>query len=309
MNAGTPCYIETAVVPQAMRAELRITGQMGDVMKESSAIAYTFAKSFLGGLVLDTRGFESASLHMHIPEGATPKDGPSAGIAMVTSLLSVAMDKPVHRDLAMTGEVTLTGKVLTIGGLREKTVAAKRAGIKTMVIPVGNKEDWKKLPEYIRRGININFADFYKDVFAVAFPSIATAIESQKSTTKKPLRGSVRLSEIRKRLSRPSRIRIRTPSKRKSIDIPTTDPTSVPTTPTPTKTPPIDHPTKTPPVTPTKTPKKFPTKTPPAKTPPTKIPPSKIPPSKTPPPKQLEPGSKPPTKLPRKSPIVSKIKK
>lgn len=173
--------METVVDPQVPRAELRTTGQMGEVMKESTIIAYTYAKNHFGVVAPDNRFFESAALHMHIPEGATPKDGPSAGVTMVTSLLSLALDTPILKNLAMTGELTLTGKVLPIGGIREKTIAARRSGVKVMAIPLGNKKDWEELPEHVRHGITIHYADYYSDIFTVAFPTIPQLLEATRS--------------------------------------------------------------------------------------------------------------------------------
>ncbi len=105
---------------------------------------------------------------MHIPEGATPKDGPSAGCTMVTSLLSIALNKPVREDIAMTGEVTLTGKILPIGGVKEKTIAAKRSGVKTLIFPKDNKKDYDELQDYIKKGLTVHFADYYKDIYELA---------------------------------------------------------------------------------------------------------------------------------------------
>ncbi len=122
---GATLYVESVVDKLSSRVELRATGQMGEVMKESTNIAYTVAKIFIDKVSPGNRFFESSSLHMHIPEGATPKDGPSAGVTMVTSLISLAIGKPVRKDVAMTGEITLTGKVLRVGGIKEKTIAAK----------------------------------------------------------------------------------------------------------------------------------------------------------------------------------------
>ena len=109
---------------------------------------------------------------MHIPEGATPKDGPSAGVTMITSLLSLAMATPVLRNLAMTGEVTLTGKVLPVGGIKEKVLAAQRAGVKTIVLPEANLRDWEELDDKSRDGLEVHFAHHYADVFDVAFPQM-----------------------------------------------------------------------------------------------------------------------------------------
>jgi Lon-like ATP-dependent protease len=116
-------------------------------MKESSSIAYSFAKSHMAKTFPDNHFFDKAKIHVHVPEGAVQKDGPSAGITMATSLLSLALDTPVAPTVAMTGELTLTGKVLRIGGLREKTVAARRAGCQMIIFPQDNMSDWLELPE------------------------------------------------------------------------------------------------------------------------------------------------------------------
>ncbi|CAN0131943.1 unnamed protein product, partial [Ectocarpus fasciculatus] len=136
-------------------ARLRTTGQLGDVMNESAQIAYSVARESLGKLRPAKALFfeKAAEVHMHVPEGATPKDGPSAGVTMVTALLSLATGTPVREDLAMTGELSLTGKVLPVGGIKEKTIAARRAGVQCLVFPQGNKRDFEELPEYLKDGL------------------------------------------------------------------------------------------------------------------------------------------------------------
>jgi len=145
------------------------TGQLGSVMKESSIIAYTFAKSFLLKHDPTNTFFQYASIHMHVPEGATPKDGPSAGCTITTALLSLAMNQSVKDNVAMTGEITLTGKILKIGGLREKTIAAKRSGVKYILFPEDNKNDWNKFPEYIKEGITGIPVGWYEEIFNFVF--------------------------------------------------------------------------------------------------------------------------------------------
>jgi len=145
------------------------TGQLGEVMRESVHLAQTNAKHFLQEKMPGSNFFEKNQIHLHVPEGATPKDGPSAGITMTTALLSLAMDKPVSEDLAMTGEISLTGRVLPVGGIKEKIIAARRAGAKVLVIPDGNRKDVDELPDYLREGLEINFAKVYEDVYSVAF--------------------------------------------------------------------------------------------------------------------------------------------
>ena len=166
---GATLYVETALDKLSGKAELRSTGQLGEVMKESTQIAYTYAKVFLSDISPTNRFFETASLHMHHPEGATPKDGPSAGITMVTSIMSQALQQPVRQNLAMTGEITLTGKVLPIGGVKEKTIAAKRSGVKTLIFPFDNRKDYEELPDYIKKGVQPFFVSTYRDVYEIAF--------------------------------------------------------------------------------------------------------------------------------------------
>lgn len=151
-----------------------LTGMLGDVMKESSTIAYTVAKEILFSVHPESDFFARNRVHMHVPEGATPKDGPSAGIAMVTSLLSLALNKPIIPNVAMTGEVTLTGKVLPIGGVKEKTIAAKSSLVEHLILPAANKKDFDELPDYVKADITVHYVHWYQDVFKVVFPSEAT---------------------------------------------------------------------------------------------------------------------------------------
>lgn len=147
---GAALYVESILenaLNAASRPGLERTGNLKNVMKESTVIAYSFAKSVLARLFPENKFFEKAKVHLHCPEGAVQKDGPSAGITMATSLLSLALDTPLDPTIAMTGELTVTGKVLRIGGLREKTVAARRAGAKTIIFPADNTSDWLELPE------------------------------------------------------------------------------------------------------------------------------------------------------------------
>lgn len=148
---------------------LRLTGQMGDVMRESAQIALSFARHKLRALEPDNDFFDHAHLHVHVPEGATPKDGPSAGVTMVTGLLSLATNKPVKRDLAMTGELSLTGRVLPIGGVKEKTMAARRSGISTLIFPEANRKDFDELPDHMKEGLDVHYATHYDDVLRIAF--------------------------------------------------------------------------------------------------------------------------------------------
>merc|ERR1712232_482726 len=131
----------------------------------------TVARAKLSTVNPSSSYFDDYDIHMHVPEGATPKDGPSAGITMTTAMLSLAMNKPIRNDLAMTGEISLTGKVLPVGGIKEKTMAARRAGITCIVFPSGNKRDYDEMPEYLKENIEVHFAEDYSSVFHVAFRS------------------------------------------------------------------------------------------------------------------------------------------
>ncbi|ETN16837.1 ATP-dependent protease La [Phytophthora nicotianae P10297] len=167
---GASLYIETTKVhTKGDRSGLITTGQMGSVMEESTKIAHTYARSKMHAIDPENKFFEENEVHLHVPEGATPKDGPSAGCTMVTALLSLAMDKTVKPDLAMTGELSLVGKVLPVGGIKEKTIAAKRSGVKTLILPLGNKRDFDELEEYLKKDLDVHFADYYDDVYKVAF--------------------------------------------------------------------------------------------------------------------------------------------
>ncbi|KAL2200423.1 Lon protease C-terminal proteolytic domain-containing protein [Corynascus similis CBS 632.67] len=172
---GAAMYVEAilqAALKPSSRPSLEITGNLKTVMKESSTIAYSFAKSLMAREFPDNHFLEKAKIHVHVPEGAVQKDGPSAGITMATSLLSLALDTPVDPAVAMTGELTLTGKVLRIGGLREKTVAARRAGCKMIIFPQDNMSDWLELPENIKEGIEGRPASWYSEVFDLIFPNL-----------------------------------------------------------------------------------------------------------------------------------------
>ena len=172
---GCSLYVESVLeqpLHNCKHATLERTGQLGDVMKESSRLAYSFSKMFLAKKYPENRFFQQASIHLHCPEGATPKDGPSAGVTMATSFLSLALNKSIEPTVAMTGELTLTGKVLRIGGLREKAVAAKRSGAKTIIFPKDNWSDWEELPANVKEGLTPLPADWYGDIFEKLFPDV-----------------------------------------------------------------------------------------------------------------------------------------
>jgi ATP-dependent Lon protease len=145
------------------------TGQLGKVMVESSEIAYSYVMGHLDEYGIPANYFDSHFIHLHVPAGATPKDGPSAGVTMTTALLSMIMEKPVRKNLGMTGELSLTGTVLPIGGVKEKTIAARRAGLEMLIFPHDNKKDYEDLPDYLREGIEVHFVKRYAEVYKIAF--------------------------------------------------------------------------------------------------------------------------------------------
>ena len=163
---GELLTIEAAMVPGKGR-QIR-TGSLGDVMQESIQAAFTVVRSRARALGIETDLLEKNDVHIHVPEGATPKDGPSAGIGMCTALVSVLTNIPVKSDVAMTGEITLRGQVLPIGGLKEKLLAAHRGGITTVIIPEENERDLKDIPENIKSALNIHCVKWIDEVLALA---------------------------------------------------------------------------------------------------------------------------------------------
>ena len=164
---GDTLEIEVNIMPG--KGEFQLTGQLGDVMKESAQAGISYIRSVSEEYHIPKKFFQENDIHIHIPEGAVPKDGPSAGITMATAMLSAITKTPVRADVAMTGEITLRGRVLPIGGLKEKTLAAKNAGIKTICVPKKNEKDIDEISPEIKKGLEIVFAEQMKDVLDVAF--------------------------------------------------------------------------------------------------------------------------------------------
>jgi ATP-dependent Lon protease len=165
---GDVLYIEATAMPGEGR--LIVTGQLGEVMRESAQAALSWVRSHASDLGLEADWFEGKDVHIHVPAGAVPKDGPSAGIALATALASLALNRPVSEDVAMTGEITLTGQVLPVGGVREKVLAAQRAGVTTVVLPKENEGDLDDLPREVRKSMNFVPADSIDEVIEAAFP-------------------------------------------------------------------------------------------------------------------------------------------
>ncbi len=165
---GATLSIEATRVHEKQRG-FKLTGQLGDVMKESAEIAYSFIASNKKDFGIETEYFDRAFIHLHVPEGATPKDGPSAGVTMATALISLATGKRIKRPLAMTGELSLTGLVLPVGGIREKLIAARRTKIMEIILPEDNRRDADELPKHIVKGMTIHFAERYEQVAEIVF--------------------------------------------------------------------------------------------------------------------------------------------
>ena len=163
---GVLLFIESAKMTG--KGSLTLTGKLGDVMKESASAALTFIRSNAEKLGIDEKTFAESDIHVHIPEGAVPKDGPSAGVAMVVSLTSLLTGKSVRKDIAMTGEITLRGDVLPVGGIKEKVLAAVRAGINEVILPALNEKDVSEIPDKVRAGIKFHYVDDIKEAFELA---------------------------------------------------------------------------------------------------------------------------------------------
>lgn len=166
---GATLDIEASAIP-SKSGSFKQTGQLGNVMQESTQIAYSYVRSVIANEQEHADFFNKHFIHLHVPAGATPKDGPSAGITMALALHSLAINKPIKKGLAMTGELTLTGRVLPIGGVREKTIAARRIGFKELIFPEENEKDFKQLPDYIKEGINARFVNHFSQVLKIAYP-------------------------------------------------------------------------------------------------------------------------------------------
>ena len=167
------------------KGNLTLTGQLGDVMKESASAALTFVRSNSEKFGIDNDFNEKTDIHVHVPAGAIPKDGPSAGVGMFTSILSLLSGIPVKSKLAMTGEITLRGSVLPIGGVKEKVTAAHRSGIKTIILPDHNRKDLEDIPEHIKKDLDFHFAKEMMDVVKVAVPGLSLNAAKKRATKTK----------------------------------------------------------------------------------------------------------------------------
>ncbi|MBI2845551.1 MAG: AAA family ATPase, partial [Chloroflexi bacterium] len=185
----TPAGGETMAIEVSLmegKGNLILTGQLGEVLQESAQAALTYARAHADELRIDKKHFEKMDIHIHLPEGAIPKDGPSAGITIATALVSALVRRPVKREVAMSGEITLRGRVLAIGGLREKVLAAHRAGLKTMLLPKKNQKDLIEIPNKVKRDMRFIFVERMDQVLPVAL-----AKSPSKRPARKPFRPRV----------------------------------------------------------------------------------------------------------------------
>ena len=154
------------------KGDLKLTGSLGNVMKESAMAAYSYVKGHAGEFGIELKKFEKNDIHIHVPDGATPKDGPSAGVTLTTALVSLLTGKKVRHDVAMTGEINLRGKVTAIGGVKEKSIGALRAGIHNVILPEENRKDAEEIPEEVKRKIKFHFVTTAEDAWKVAIPAL-----------------------------------------------------------------------------------------------------------------------------------------
>ncbi|MBI4551850.1 MAG: endopeptidase La, partial [Candidatus Latescibacteria bacterium] len=164
---GEPLTIEVSLLRRHGEGKLTLTGQLGEVMQESAHAALSFARARASAMDLDANFYTDLEVHIHVPEGSIPKDGPSAGVAMAAALCSALSNRPVHGNMAMTGEITLRGNVLPVGGLNEKILAARRAGVTHVILPKRNEKDVNELPPQLRKGLTLHLVETMDDVLAL----------------------------------------------------------------------------------------------------------------------------------------------
>ena len=172
-TGGEIVFVEAALIPG--KGELKLTGQLGEVMRESAAAALSYLKTRAAELGIERELFEEKDIHVHVPAGAQPKEGPSAGVTVLAAMASILTGKPVRGDLAMTGEVTLRGRVLPIGGLKEKVLGAHRAGIRRVLVPKRNEADLDDIPADLRKEMSILLVESIDQVLREALPDLAAA--------------------------------------------------------------------------------------------------------------------------------------
>jgi ATP-dependent Lon protease len=182
---GAILFIEVNLMPG--KGNLTLTGQLGDVMQESARAALTYTRSQAENLGIDSERFEKTDIHIHLPEGAVPKDGPSAGVSLATALISAFTNRPIYRDVSMTGETTLRGRVLPVGGVREKALAARRAGIKKFILPKKNERDLENIPERLREDLEFVLVEKVNEVVTVALHPAKVPVKKRPSRQQPPV--------------------------------------------------------------------------------------------------------------------------
>jgi len=186
---GDIMFVEVSVMPG--KGQLILTGQLGDVMKESARAALTYAKKNAERFGIPLEKFEKSDIHIHVPAGAIPKEGPSAGVAITSALVSALTEIPVRHDIAMTGEITLTGRVLPIGGVREKVLGARRAGIREVILPKQNEPDLKDIPRHLQKDMTFHFVENLDQVLDLAIVGGLKALEEKGKKPKRRRRKKV----------------------------------------------------------------------------------------------------------------------
>jgi ATP-dependent Lon protease len=196
---GEILFIEASRMPG--KGAITLTGQIGEVMKESATAAFSLIRSRAQSMGIDPKLLAESDIHIHVPAGAVPKDGPSAGVAMFTALASLMLNRPVRHDVAMTGEITLRGLVLPIGGLKEKTLAAMRAGIRQVIVPQRNEKDMPDVPDEVKHALKFHFVENVDQVLALAL--------GEHVTTRRPRKRAASPRQPAERRSEPSSLRRR----------------------------------------------------------------------------------------------------
>ena len=181
-SGGELIHIEATLMKG--KGSLILTGQLGNVMQESAKAALSYARTKAKDFKISESTFSKTDIHIHVPAGAIPKDGPSAGITMATALISALTKRQINNNIAMTGEITLRGRVLPIGGLKEKSLAAKRAGIESIIVPSENEKDLYEIPDTIKKGINYIFVDSMDKVLKYVFVGKSKANKKKRTKTK-----------------------------------------------------------------------------------------------------------------------------
>ncbi|MEN8161504.1 MAG: S16 family serine protease, partial [Myxococcota bacterium] len=168
---GDILFIEATAVPGGKDVRLRLTGQLGDVMRESAEAALSWIRANADRIGLDSAVLSAGEIHLHVPAGAVPKDGPSAGVALVVAMVSVLSGRRAHGDVAITGEISLRGRVLPVGGIKDKLLAAERAGVRAVVLPRRNEKDLVEVPEEVREKLEVRLVDSIEEALAAALQS------------------------------------------------------------------------------------------------------------------------------------------